>query len=560
MPDEIKGAATSLALPGPPEHVLPTLTEAQLRGIASRGTRRSVQSGEVLIEQGQSASHFFVVLSGELQVVRPLQKVETLVIVTRAGQFTGEINTLTGRNALFQTRVSAPGEVIDFDHAGLLELVQSGDEIGEIVMRAFILRRVGLVTAQVGDVALIGSSHSADTLRIKEFLMRNGHPYSYVELERDPNAERLMDDFGFAAEEVPVVICRGSAVLRNPTNREIAECLGFNENIDSALVRDLVVVGAGPSGLAAAVYGASEGLDTLVIETTSPGGQAASSSRIENYLGFPTGISGQELAGRAYMQAEKFGAELLVASATRLHCNSKPYVVETDGGASIRTRSIVIATGAQYRRLPLENLAKFEGVGIYYAATEVESKLCNGEEAIVVGGGNSAGQAAIYLSQRLSRVYILIRRDGLAATMSRYLSRRIEETPNIELHPQTEIVGLGGGDHLESVRWKNNQTGTIEDRKIRHIFVMTGGVPNTAWLRGCIALDASGFVKTGAVLSPDDLSAERWPLLRPPFLLESSLPGVFAVGDVRSGSVKRVASAVGEGSIAISLVHQVLSQ
>ncbi|HYL28089.1 MAG TPA: FAD-dependent oxidoreductase, partial [Candidatus Nitrosotalea sp.] len=433
-------------------------------------------------------------------------------------------------------------------------------EIGEIVMRAFILRRVGLVSSGIGDVALIGSAHSADTLRIKEFLMRNGHPYSYVELEHDPHAEQLMDDFGFAAEEVPIVICRGSTVLRNPTNQEIAATLGFNESIDSVHVRDVVVVGAGPSGLAAAVYGASEGLDTLVIETTSPGGQAASSSRIENYLGFPMGISGRELAGRAYTQAEKFGAELLVASATRLHCDRKPYVVETDDGTSIRTRSVVIATGAQYRRLPLENLAKFEGVGIYYAATDVESKICGGEEAIVVGGGNSAGQAAIYLSQCLPRVHILIRREGLAATMSRYLSRRIEDTPNIELHPQTEIAALDGGDHLESVRWKSNRTGATQDRNIRHVFVMTGGVPNTAWLRGCLALDSSGFVKTGATLSPDDLSAEGWPLLRAPYLLESSLPGVFAVGDVRSGSVKRVASAVGEGSIAISLVHQILAQ
>ncbi|MGB6517190.1 MAG: FAD-dependent oxidoreductase, partial [Candidatus Cybelea sp.] len=342
-------------------------------------------------------------------------------------------------------------------------------------------------------------------------------------------------------------------------NRDLAQCLGFNETIDQTQIRDVAIVGAGPAGLAAAVYGASEGLDVLILETGSPGGQAGSSSRIENYLGFPSGISGEKLTALAYTQAEKFGAQMLIATSTKLHCERTPYVIETDDGARISARSVVIATGAQYRRLPLENLARFETAGIYYGATRVEREVCADDEVIVVGGGNSAGQAALYLSETAGRVHILIRSGGLAETMSRYLSRRIEETPNIELHTRTEITALEGDDHLESVRWRNNQTGETEERTIRHVFLMTGGTPNTSWLGGCIALDAKGFVKTGSELSPEDLTA-RWPLLRPPYLLESSLPGVFAVGDVRGGSVKRVASAVGEGSIAISFVHQILQQ
>jgi thioredoxin reductase (NADPH) len=296
----------------------------------------------------------------------------------------------------------------------------------------------------------------------------------------------------------------------------------------------------------------------LVLETSSPGGQAGSSSKIENYLGFPTGVSGQELAGRAYTQAQKFGAQLLIAQGTRLTCDRTPYAVELENGVRIPTRSIVVATGVEYRRLPLDNLAHFEGAGIYYSATFVEAQLCTGEEVIVVGGGNSAGQAAVFLAETARHVHILIRSAGLAETMSRYLIRRIEETPAITLWPHTEVKALAGGDHLESVRWGNNQTGHTEERPISHMFLMTGAVPNTRWLDGCVALDAKGFITTGPDLSPDVLSAARWSLARPPHLLETSLPGVFAVGDVRGGSIKRVASAVGEGSIAISFVHRVL--
>jgi len=544
------------------EQIFPKLTPIQIRRITARGHTRAIQRGEVLYEQGVTDVPFFVVVSGELEIVRPLGPgaVETLVTVYGFGQFTGEVGTLSGRRTLFRLRATKPGKVIELDRQHMLALVQSDAELGQILMRAFILRRVELVAAGVGDVVLIGSTHSAGTLRIKEFLTRNGHPHTFIDLERDPDVQNLLDSFHIAASEIPVVICRGEVVLRNPSNQQIAECLGFNESIDQIQVRDLVIIGAGPSGLAAAVYGASEGLDVLVLETSSPGGQAGSSSRIENYLGFPTGISGQELAARAYHQAQKFGAVMLITKGTKLVCDHKPYVVEVENGARIPARTVVIATGAEYRRPQLKDLSRFEGAGIYYAATFVEAQLCGGEEVIVVGGGNAAGQAAVFLAETTKRVHMLVRSGGLVESMSRYLIRRIEETPKIVLRPHTEIVALEGGDHLESVRWRNSQTGKTEEHKISHVFVMTGAAPNTHWLDGCVALDAKGFIKTGPDLSPENLSAARWPLARPPYLLETSLPGVFAVGDVRGGSIKRVASAVGEGSIAISFVHRVLQE
>lgn len=542
------------------EKIFPKLTPAQISRIAEHGHVRSVQSGEVLIEQGDASVPFFVVITGEIEIVRPFGTHETLVTVHGSSEFTGEVNMLSRRRSLVRARATKPGKVIELDNQQILTLVQTDAELSDILMRAFILRRVELIAAGVGDIVLIGSIHSAGTLRIKEFLMRNGHPYSYIDLERDTDVQNLLDSFQISTNEIPVLIFRGQLVLRNPSNQEIADCLGFNESIDQTQVRDLVVIGAGPSGLAAAVYGASEGLDILVLETSSPGGQAGSSSRIENYLGFPTGISGQELAARAYLQAQKFGAHMLVAKATRLICDRKPYVIELVNGTRISTRTVMIATGAQYRKLPLENLSRFEGAGVYYGATFVEAQLCAGEEVIVVGGGNSAGQAAVFLAQTAKRVHMLVRSTGLAASMSRYLIRRIENTPTIILRPQTGIVAVEGSDHLNSVYWRNNQTGKTEKHEIRHIFVMTGADPNTSWLNGCIALDAKGFIKTGPDLSPDNLSAAGWSLMRQPYLLETSLPGVFAVGDVRGGSIKRVASAVGEGSITISFVHRVLQE
>ncbi len=542
------------------EKIFPKLTPAQIGRIAAHGRTRSVQPGDVLIEQGDTSVPFFVVITGEVEIVRPFGTHETLITIHTDGEFTGEANMLSGRRSLVRVRATKTGEVIELDHQDLLALVQTDADLSDILMRAFILRRVELIAAGVGDLVLIGSVHSAGTLRIKEFLMRNGHPYSYIDLEQDPDVQNLLDSFQIIASDVPVLICRGQVVLRNPGNQQIAECLGFNESIDQTQVRDLVVVGAGPSGLAAAVYGASEGLDVVVLETGSPGGQAGSSSKIENYLGFPTGISGQDLAGRAYMQAQKFGAKMLTTRATRIVCDHRPYIVEAENGARIPGRTVLIATGAQYRRLPLKNLSQFEGAGVYYGATFVERQLCGGEEVIVVGGGNSAGQAAVFLAQTTKRVHLLVRSASLAASMSRYLIRRIDESPNVLVRPHTEIVALEGEHHLDSVSWRNSQTGQTEKHNIRHLFVMTGADPNTGWLNGCIVLDAKGFINTGPDLSSENLSAAGWSLIRQPYLLETSLPGVFAAGDVRGGSIKRVASAVGEGSTAISFVHKIIQE
>lgn len=542
------------------DRLFPTLTPAQVARIALHGKTRTVAAGEVLVEQGAAQVPFFVIISGHIEIVRPAGETETPIVVHGPGEFTGETNMLSGRRSLVRARATEPGEVVELSRERMLSLVQIDAELSEIVMRAFILRRVALIAQGIGDVVLVGSAHSAGTLRIKEFLTRNGHPYAYLDLDRDPDVQDLLDRFKVGVADVPVLICRGDVALRNPTNQRIAACLGFNDAIDRTRVRDLVIVGAGPAGLAAAVYGASEGLNALVLESSAPGGQAGSSSKIENYLGFPTGISGQELAGRAYAQAQKFGAEIMIAkSATRLTCDRQPYTLQIDEDTRVPARAVIIATGAEYRRPSFANLPQFEGAGVYYGATFIEAQLCGGDEVIVVGGGNSAGQAAVFLAETTRRVYMLVRSSGLAASMSRYLIRRIEDNPQIELLTRTEIVALDGNGALERVRWRNG-TGEIESHDIRHVFVMTGAMPNTAWLQGCVAVDAKGFIKTGPDLTPEDLVAARWPPGRPPHLLETSLPGVFAVGDVRSGNIKRVASAVGEGSIAVAFVHQVLDE
>ncbi len=550
-----------VTMSSPVDHVFPTLTPAQVARVAAHGRIRSVQSGEVLASAGEPARSFFVVTAGSIEFVRRSGDADELVAVQRAGQFTGETNLLSGRDALVTLRVRDSGEVIDVKREGLLALVQTDSELSDIFMRAFILRRVELIAHGFGDAVLIGSPFSQGTLRVKEFLTRNGHPYSFVDLEKDSGVQELLDRFGVVEGEVPVLICRQTVVLRNPTNLQIADCLGFNEAIDTARLRDILIIGAGPAGLAAAVYGASEGLDVLLVESQAPGGQAGSSSKIENYLGFPTGISGQELAGRALTQAEKFGAELMIAKgARRLSCERRPYAIEIDDGRRVLARTVVIATGARYRKLQVEDLSRFEGAGVYYGATPIEAQLCRGEEVVVVGGGNSAGQAAVFLAQTVKRVHVLVRAAGLAESMSRYLIRRIEENPAIVLRSRTEIVALDGAAHLERVSWRDNETGAVTTHRIRHVFSMTGAVPNTSWLEGCVALDGKGFIKTGADLTEEDLAAAHWPLARPPRLLETSRPGVFAVGDVRLGNVKRVASAVGEGSIAITFVHQILHE
>src|SRR6266436_322404 len=426
--------------------------------------------GEVLVEVGQRPVPFFVVLNGEVHVLRPSGGAEALFTTLGGGQFTGESTMLTGRPGLTRIRATTRGEVIELAREQLLGLIQTDAELSEIFMRSFILRRIELIAGGSGDVVLIGSTHSAGTLGVKEFLTRNGHPFNYIDLDRDADAQELLDRFHVTAADVPVVICHGDAVLRSPNIQQIADCLGFNDAIDRTHVRDLVIVGAGPAGLAAAVYGASEGLDVLVLESNLPGGQAGSSSRIENYLGFPTGISGVDLTGRAYAQAQKFGAQIMIAEgATQLACDRQPYEVQIAKGSRLRARAVIIATGAEYRRPALANLSQFEGAGVYYTAMPMEAQLCVGEDVIVVGGGNSAGQAAVFLAQTAKRVHILVRGDGLADTMSRYLIRRIEDNPAIVLRTRTQIVALEGNGHLERVEWRDDRTGAVETSDVRHV-------------------------------------------------------------------------------------------
>jgi len=541
--------------------MFPTLSAAQVARIAAHGVVRPITRGEVLIESGQTNVPFFVLKAGEIEVIRPSGLGDLLVAVLGPAQFTGDVSMLLGRPAQMRLRVSESGEVVQLTRDQMHALLQTNAEMSEVLMRALIHRRSALVAHGIGDALLIGTAHSAATLRIRTFLTRNGHPFQYLDLDRDADVRDLLDRFHVNPAEIPVLICRGEAVLKNPSNQTIADRLGFNERIDQAHLRDVVIVGAGPAGLAAAVYAASEGLDALVIEASSPGGQAGSSSRIENYLGFPTGISGQDLAGRAYAQAQKFGAAVMIAKgAAELTCERIPYGVRLHDGATIPARSVIIATGARYRKPALANLAQFEGAGVYYSATFMEeAQLGDDGDVIVVGGANSAGQAAVFLARTGRRVHALVRSNSLSASMSRYLVRRIEETPTIQVRTRSEIVALEGNGHLERVLWRDG-TGAVTSHDVRHVFLMTGAEASTGWLNGCVALDANGFIKTGPDLTSDDLAAAQWPLERSPHLLETSRPGVFAVGDVRCGNIKRVASAVGEGSIAISFVHRVLAE
>jgi len=539
----------------------PVLTPGQIDRVRQVAKLRKVEVGEILFEPGDTNVPFFVILSGTIEVVQPKLGRELAVTTHHPGQFTGEMTMISGNRCLVRGRVTEAGEFLELSGDGLRALIAKDAELSEILMRAFILRRLELINRGWGNVLLLGSSHSASTLQLREFLTRNGHPYTYVDLDRDQTSQDLLDRFNVKIEEVPVVICSVNGfVLRNPSIQKLADCLGMNNIVDEGHVSDLVIVGAGPSGLAAAVYAASEGLDVLIVEMASPGGQAGSSSKIENYLGFPTGISGYELATRAITQAEKFGARMIIAhDVVRLDCDSRPYKVVLDNGSALATRSVVVATGAQYNKPGIANLTRYEGQGIYYGATFMERQLCGDEDVIVVGGANSAGQAAVFLSQTGRKVHMLVRSGQLSDTMSRYLIQRIEENPAIELHYKTEIIGLEGNGHLERVAWLDKTSGETSVHDIRHVFIMAGASPRTAWLRGCLALDNKDFILTGRDL---DAAPERtaWPLSRAPHMLETSLPGVFAVGDVRSGNVKRVASAVGEGAIAILLVHRALAE
>lgn len=541
------------------KEAFPTLDASAIERVMRHGTTSPVAEGEILTEQGKPMDHFIVIVEGEA-VVEITTILGTEVIATHGpGEFFGDVNLLSGRPSLVRGRMVKAGHIVTLHRSGLRTLMQTDAQLGELFMRAFLLRRMELLTSSVGDVVVLGSLNSAGTLRIREFLTRNGYPYSFIDLEKEKDVQRFLDQFQISVSDIPVLIHGQDPVLKNPSNEEISRKLGFNDSVSERELRDVTIVGAGPAGLSAAVYAASEGLNTLLLETNAPGGQAGSSSRIENYLGFPNGVSGLHLAYSAYEQALKFGAEFLIArSAAHLGCDRRPYQLITADGTTIRSKTIVIATGAQYRKLPLENLSRFEGVGIYYGAANIEAQMCEAKDVVIVGGGNSAGQAAVFLSRFAAHVHILVRADSLAGSMSRYLIRRIEETPNITLHTRTELVELKGDKHLESVVIRNHATGESCERPYRHVYLMTGASPNTEWLRNCVCLDEKGFVLTGPNLTDHHLKDARWPLSRKPYLFETSIPGVFAAGDVRSGSVKRVASGVGEGALVVTFVHQAL--
>jgi thioredoxin reductase (NADPH) len=543
--------------------MFPKLTAAQLARLGPYGERHATNGGEILLEAGAEPRGVFIVDSGSVEILAPTADVRSescdysLLNVLTPGDFSGEMNTLRGTPSLVRLRVREPGSVLRMGLEDLRRVVQNDAELSELFMRAFILRRVGVLQSGHSDVTVVGSNRSGDTLRIREFLTRNARPYVSIDIDNDDGARELLERFHVRPEEIPLLICRGGEFLKNPDNSGLAECLGINAPRSDDVVHDLIVIGAGPAGLAAAVYAASEGLDTCVVDTFAPGGQAGTSSRIENYLGFPTGISGAALAGRAWSQAQKFGAQLNMAwHAVRLHCDHWPYVVEMSNGRSARGRAILIASGAQYRVLDVD-VSKFLGSGVYYAATHLEAKLCEADDVIVVGGGNSAGQAAVFLSGYCRHVHIAVRAEGLAESMSSYLIRRIESAPNISLHTRTQISALEGAEHLERVTW-TAASGQPESRDLRHVFLMLGALPHTRWLEGCVALDERGFVKTGPDLKPQDL--QGWSAPRLPYLLEASVPGVFAAGDVRSGSTKRIAAAVGEGSAAVQFVHSAVRE
>ncbi len=521
----------------------PALSDEELARASAYGREGVVAGGALLFERGQRRVDFLIVRSGCVEVFATDEHGGEDVIVQHGpGHFTGEVDQLNDRAILVSGRARGETRVIRVPRENFPKLIAGEPDIGETIMRAFILRRVALIGHGQGGVQLIGPGHAAHTQRLRQFLTRNGYPHVIADTESDTEAWGCLVELGIGAEELPVVIVGDGKVLRSPANIELAQALGLIEALDPDHVHDLAVVGAGPAGLAAAVYGASEGLNTIVLEALAPGGQAGTSSKIENYLGFPTGISGQALAGRAQVQAQKFGARLAIARAvTGIDCSAEPFRLTLDDGEAIAARAVVIASGARYSKLDVPDYDRFEGNGIYYAATAMEAQLCAGTEVIIVGGGNSAGQAAVFLSRHVAHVHILVRGDGLAATMSDYLVQRIETSAHITVHPHTEITALRGDTPLTEVEWTTK--GATETHAIGAVFVMIGATPNSDWLGGCLERDARGFVVTGRNGAT-------------PY--ETSRPGIFAVGDIRAGSIKRVASSVGEGSVVISAVHRFL--
>jgi thioredoxin reductase (NADPH) len=554
MSNDSSGNPDELSSGGSRYHqVYPTLDERQLAVLERYGERRKLKTGDILYSEGDRHVAMFAILSGTIEATRASVQGPQSLGTHGPGSFTGEVGTLAGRAASATTRAVSDCEVIVIDEESLRALVIAEAELSETVMRAYILRRVAFIQGQHAGVMVIGSAASAPTLHLRHFLSRNGQPSAYFDIVEHAETKELLTRYGATEADIPIVVTLQGTVLRRPSNRAVADAIGLSPDRLNGARFDLVVVGAGPAGLAAAVYAASEGLKVAVLDAKAPGGQAGTSSKIENYFGFPTGISGQALAGRGLSQSRKFGAEVGVPiEALTIECvDTQSFQIGLDHDEGVHARAVVIATGARYRKPDITCLEHFEGRGIYYSATFMEGAFCNNQELIVVGGGNSAGQAAVFLARFALHVHVVIRGDGLSASMSDYLIRRINAAANITLHTRTTIVELCGKSKLEAIRW--DRQGQIEHKSIQHVFLFLGARPNTRWLGDCVALDKDGFVLTGAA------TGDKWKAVRQPHALETSRPGIFAVGAARSGSVKRVAAAVGEGAGAIQAVHQYLA-
>jgi len=539
-----------------PDGAFPKLTDEQIRTLAEGAERRPTQRGEVLYAQGERTSEFFVVLSGMVAVVEGTGDEEKVVRVHGPRRFLGELGLLEGQPAFVGVVVAEPGEVLALPLDALRRLVLGDPVLGDLILRAYLVRRSLLIELGNG-FRIIGSCYSPDTKRLLEFAARNRLPHRLVDLEKERQAETLLRRFGVTTEDTPVVVLRGTEVLRNPGNAELARRMGLRQPEAEHRLHDLTVVGAGPAGLAAVVYGASEGLTVSALDAMAPGGQAGTTSRIENYLGFPSGISGAELAERSVIQADKFGVRIAVpAEALSLKSRGGYYVVGFDDGIEVVSRTVMIATGARYRRLAVPGIKKFEATNVYYAATVHEARECRAAPVAVVGGGNSAGQAAVFLAEGSPKVYLLVRGGDLAENMSRYLVDQVERHPRIEVLPHNEVRELAGDDVLESLVVEDNRSRERALIEAHALFVFIGASPHTDWLSGVVALDEDGFVLTGAEADPLRTDDAWRSVARPPLALETNRPGVFAIGDVRHGSVKRVASAVGEGAMAVRLVHE----
>lgn len=533
------------------DQMFPIFGASDVARLRRFGEFRAYRAGEALAVLGRPTPGMFVLLDGEVEVTSRHGNGRPVHIVTHPpGSVCGELNALSGRPSLVDMIAGSAVDAVMIPPDRLHDLLVEEAELGERIMRLFILRRVQLLEEGTGGPVIVGQEGQRDVLRLQGFLSRNGHPYHTLDPTIDMGARTLVDKFRVSAQELPIVLCPDGQLLRNPSDNALARCIGMVRAIDPETLFDVAIVGAGPAGLATAVYAGSEGLSTIVLDSRAFGGQAGASARIENYFGFPTGISGLALTARAYNQAQKFGVEMAIPDEVLdLRCAGDRFHIALANGERLSTRAVVVATGARYRRLEVPNLAAFEGSAIHYWASPLEAKLCAGQEVALVGAGNSAGQGAIYLAGRVAKVWMIVRGRSLEDTMSSYLVDRIAAQPNIEVLTETEIVGLAGaGGDLEIVRWRHRPSGREADRAIRHVFLFIGAEPNTAWLSRCnVTLDAKGFVCTGQLLD-----GERLPL-------ETSQRGVFAVGDVRAGSVKRVAAAVGEGAQVVSTLHTYLS-